>query len=922
VFRELTRAAKGKAFSKVSQISKDMLKVIATPNPQVAKLQQKIAEFNPDNHSDASLQHWREALAALHEERDTDKQDTTDTCRFIAACFNATEITGSPHPAWLRLLLSPIFKDKVDPAVQLSPAQVTSINHDLNHWREVVQADAFRTLYGSCVNTAWNVFSSVNNLHRYAQLAYKPGIDAIAVHHLRFDLVQTLSIARGMPWSQAPLVLGVLAQDFKHYFSTYTARTRECIMEQNQFPDIRRRGQRAIHEGMTVAMSHQGKLTPEIGIGCELMGSAEACTFATAAFSGYNAILEKAGRGFRLPPSEEFGLPAICMSHLFGGDQCDDITIFSGGYQRSPKETIDDLEWMGRLTLEWSVDMGFVFSIDQEQIHKSKCVTFVIITDEFGFTQAPNINIWLPTTDGVTRVPMLPETEAFKMLGIMRAKQLKHQVSANTQASVNKTLSRLQATINDLFPIMAQAAYLRNSVTGGLRWIAEKAAIPWETIKAATSLEAAEARAVFWLSRSTSAAYIFTARCSGGCGQSSSENVVTTQGVVALLALLNNKHEYVSQLTRYTIEVDRLANCIPLQPGSRFFDWDLSKLAITDSLELVLSAPILITLRFVIQYGASIVFTDFDNTWRLQIRWRENLYITPCKDTIKHVIDDIFQDRWLCELINSPIDAAAQESYSDVQRANANLWRSAGSLPNAVVKTAVRAAIDGFPTGLNLWHWNLIPAPTCHCGAQYASISHISQVCPRVHWLIVERSKAVVDLCVQALSVTGSSNWSYVGPPGCLPPSFLLPQDWRIRLRAIPELVKSELTMVQHFLPDLILVSAAAGNKICVVIVDPCVCWGDTDTARLRKLRAYEPLHELMTEFLGDKCESITILPVPFTARGTPPPDWGYICQTLKIKIPAITLLKRIQNQILISLDSILKAWQMQHMSSTHGDAP
>ena len=71
--------------------------------------------------------------------------------RFIATIFNVVELTGTVDESWLTIILSPIFKNKVDPAKVLSPGEISRINIDLAHWREVAQADALTTLYGSCV---------------------------------------------------------------------------------------------------------------------------------------------------------------------------------------------------------------------------------------------------------------------------------------------------------------------------------------------------------------------------------------------------------------------------------------------------------------------------------------------------------------------------------------------------------------------------------------------------------------------------------------------------------------------------------------------------------------------------------------------------------------------------------------------------
>ena len=82
-------------------------------------------------------------------------------------------------------------------------------------------------------------------------------------------------------------------------------------MDENSFPENRARGQRAIHDGMSIAMVDGDSVTEAVPVECELMGSAEACVFATAAYTVLNNTLRAAGRGFTLPPCDKFNLPVI-----------------------------------------------------------------------------------------------------------------------------------------------------------------------------------------------------------------------------------------------------------------------------------------------------------------------------------------------------------------------------------------------------------------------------------------------------------------------------------------------------------------------------------------------------------------------------------------------------------------------------------
>lgn len=121
-----------------------------------------------------------------------------------------------------------------------------------------------------------------------------------------------------------------------------------------------------------------------------------------------------------------------------------------------------------------------------------------------------------------------------------------------------------------------------------------------------------------------------------------------------------------------------------------------------------------------------------------------------------------------------------------------------------------------------------------------------------------------------------------------------------------------EAVWVQHTLPDLVLVSAAAGKLIRAVIIDGTTRWCNLKGAKESKERSYAPLRDMMIAHLGDKCDRVDIVTIAFTARGTPPEDWNQICEMLKIKIPAQVLLKRIQRAMLTSMDQIMTQWMRQ----------
>lgn len=889
--------------------------------PAATRLRDRIKNFDAESDSEEALQHWQEALDAMSTSPMDQDERSVDVARLIAAIFNTLELTGIANPVWHTVVLSPLFKDKVDPMVVLPAHEIKAINCDLDHWREVAQADGLRTLYGSCVHNAWCRFSLENELHGFTQLGYLPGMDSIAIHHMKFDLVQSLSLAKNMPWSQHPLNMAGLATDFKHFFSTFTSDTRESTMSENQFPGPIVNGQRAIHEGMNVAMIDGGVLTPKIAIGCELMGSAEACVHSTAVFSAYNEGLKRAGKGFKLPPSEQFGLAKAPAENLFAGDQCDDITLFSGGYGRSVRDTIEHLEWQAGYTARWAAANNFIFSVDVQNALKSKSVAFAVLTDEYGYRVSVVINIWLPTQEGLQRVPMLPDNEAFKMLGVMRSTNPSVQVARNVQNAAHKTVSKLKLVVNSKFPVGAQSAALGNSATGGLRWIAEKTALPWKSILLTVAQEAREAKKVLGLSISTLTSYVFADKSDGGCGQTSTEAIIMAQGTAALIQSLNSRHEYVRNLMRYQLDVCRLAAGIDLKQGAPFFEWDCEGLNPDGIDNMGLPTSIATALRFSFCYGAAYLWDCTERVWLIEFTWKASYYLTHDTAVIKGIIKDIFASKWKHELMSCGIDAAAKEALNSLQQHRANAWRSDRSLNDKVVRTAIKAAIDALPTGQNIARWNGLKTPrvsaACHCGHECASAAHIFQLCPCMHFLITKRSAKVVDICLRAVSMSKASNWSYIGKPGCHPPGFLLPHNWQSKLQCVQEIKNGIITWVQHRLPDLLLSCAAAGGRYEAVIADVSICWSDIEAAKARKHRAYSPLKELMLANLPDGSK-VTILPIIFTSRGTPPEDWTDICNVMKFKLPADIMLKRIQTVVLNYLDEIMSAWSRQSFARTN----
>jgi hypothetical protein len=96
-----------------------------------------------------------------------------------------------------------------------------------------------------------------------------------------------------------------------------------------------------------------------------------------------------------------------------------------------------------------------------------------------------------------------------------------------------------------------------------------------------------------------------------------------------------------------------------------------------------------------------------------------------------------------------------------------------------------------------------------------------------------------------------------------------------------------------------------------VIITDVRICWHDIQATEAGKHRSYNPLREHILQRLPEG-SSVTIVPIIFTSRGTPPPSWTEICRLMKFKLTADALLRRIQTVLLTDLDEIMTSWTKQ----------
>eukprot|EP00658_Telonema_sp_P-2_P044983 TRINITY_DN3288_c0_g1_i2.p1 TRINITY_DN3288_c0_g1~~TRINITY_DN3288_c0_g1_i2.p1 ORF type:complete len:2739 (-),score=349.05 TRINITY_DN3288_c0_g1_i2:856-9072(-) len=819
VDRVLRAAKKGKAFSVLSQMSKDMLKAIAHPGVHQERVRAKLdLGVLRDDEGDAvaaDAQHLVEAADAMGLEEGDDRE--LGMSHMIANLFNAMELAGKTSDMWQEIMLCTIFKEKVDPMKALSESQVDDICKDPEHWREISLADAFRTLYGSCVHRRWDVFSMENDLHKHVQLAYVGGLDPILIHHTRFDLVHLLASTNGMPWSNVPLNVAVLNADFKYFFSTFTSETREVIMQDNQFPEIRRRGLRAIHANMTMTMLEDGKSTRPARVDCELQGSAEACTFATAAYTSLLEMLDRSGKGFLLPSSEQHGLPAPPTRCFFGGAQCDDIILLAGGVGKTAEQTVEDIKCLAGILRAWATHHKFIFSVDPSRPEKSKTALAIWTVDELGLHTSMDVSITLPTREGPCKIPILHDNAAFKSLGVMRMRDRAQQKEANASQCVEKTISKADRLLLKSFPAMSMQAALQSSIIGSTEWMLTKTEVPWSLVTSSHDFKLRETKAALGLAKSTLSAYLLADTKHGGCGMSSPKHTALVSSVNALISSANSKNLFVRRLFRYAVAISCVINRIDTldidtrRPEERIFlDWDCRKLSFAEIDKLQATPLIALSIRFCMTYGATLLCCRKSDEFMLRYNLGGEDVYSADGEKIKKDFDWIHSGRMRVELMESNLDCAAKDATTVAQLAQGNLWRSDRSIQEGVRRTAIKMAVDALPTGRNLFLWNTVVTPACGCGAPWASAAHIFQSCALVHNLITERSQMLVQHCLDAISVSGSSFWSFVGRPGCHPPDFLLPEDWRSSLQPVAEIKEGVEVMVQHRLPDIILANAIA----------------------------------------------------------------------------------------------------------------
>jgi hypothetical protein len=70
-----------------------------------------------------------------------------------------------------------------------------------------------------------------------------------------------------------------------------------------------------------------------------------------------------------------------------------------------------------------------------------------------------------------------------------------------------------------------------------------------------------------------------------------------------------------------------------------------------------------------------------------------------------------------------------------------------------------------------------------------------------------------------------------------------------------------------------------------------------------------------MLDTLGEGSE-VHIVPIVFTSRGTPPPNWAELCAKMKFKYSNEIMLEKIQTIILTALDEIMSRWSKQSFAA------
>ena len=872
----------GIAVNPVTKVTREMLRAMVELSKRIEVVKAVVARGK-------ECEHRREIL---EDARRTSEEVSAEYV--LAEIINNIEITGQASDEWNTIVIAPIRKPKLDINADISQAEFDELCRQVKNIREVALADAGRGIHGSFVNNKYSKFATTNKLHRYVQLAYVANMDAIRVHQVRLYIMQALTqVQRGVPWAQKPISLAMFFTDLESYFSLFDDEARDFVMWFNNFPDNRAKGVRAMHKGKKILMVKDGKVIGPLEMKGELMGSAEAVAMAAAASSVLSEAVIKLGKGFVLP-GEEYGLPRPPQDKIPALFQCDDKSFFAGGVGISPQEMVSSMEHQARLLVLWAVKHGFYFGVEPLDPVNSKSIIFITIKDEYGFSHQADVNIWLPAKTEMKRVPVAEPGTSYKSLGVWRRHFAAELEFANEEGAKKIIIDRLNAFVHSSFPAEAQQYALQKKVTGGLEWAEDKVLLTWEFLEQTSRLELQELKAIIGLTSSTLGVYVTASKQATGCGYNTVAERALVIGPATMLRDLNSNDEFVKGLERYAVEMFRVLNGIGEDDTSGFLNWDIKNITTKTLGKLTLLPEIALAIRAHLKLGV-----QFKKNEQTDVYYVECVHTGKTAASAKKVREIIKakqeHDKVLL-LRDSTIDLAVHACRTDQQMKLTALWRSKRILSNAQWKFANKMLVDALPTPRNISFWKegSTTGGRCVCG-EYGNLRHCFQRCPRLRGEYVCRHNALQGECEDAVTVRGISSWMYTHKRGCHPPEGLLPKDWRSRLPYHTEVVNGVEKRTQHRLPDWILIDGCARGRMAILIVEFQVTYDDIETAAERKTERYNPLKDMIQEFLGSRLYSIEILPIVFTSRGTPPQDWSQICSKLKIKCSSTSLLLRIQ---------------------------
>ena len=439
-----------------------------------AEIKKVILNFKLGKTTSATAKVPKELFKGILEVQEAMNQNAEvagNVCDVLAIQFETMQKLEVAPEEWNRVALSPIIKlNKIDFARGLSTEEVNSINRTPKFWREVGIVDTRRGIFGACLFQRYVKFNRDNHLNKHCCGAYMPDCDAIKIQHDRINLIQAMcAIARPMPGTHVAMCAIVLECDADSFFSRIKTEGRERLMAYLQMPENIRKGIRATHEKQALVMATGDGLTQEVRFDAEIMGCGDSLLMANAIALPLFDNLRRADLGFVWPCIWENEAPP--EAKFFGNAHCDDFSLITGGYRVTIEEAIENMKKTAEIVTEWACDYMIPFDVKPTDPQNSKATIQGWARDEYGsFIQKINIEIQLPTVEGLKTVPIIRADESRISLGILRTAFFQDLAIKNYEHHLDKMTDKLSKMVNRRAHTDALQYTLSTITRGGFKY--------------------------------------------------------------------------------------------------------------------------------------------------------------------------------------------------------------------------------------------------------------------------------------------------------------------------------------------------------------------------------------------------------------------------------------------------------------------